>query len=144
MSANLLEANILYVEDNQADAYFVKQGFKNSKIKIDLNVLEDGDKALEYLKGLSEYPDASLPDLILLDLNLPRVDGHTVLKHIKSNPALKKIPVLILTSSQAPTDIQKSYENHANGYIMKPMGLEQMRETTSLIERFWFNLVILP
>lgn len=131
---------ILLVEDNRADALFVEEAFKQSKLNVRMNIVEDGDEALEYLNHRGKFKNEATPDIILLDLNLPRVDGHSVLTRIKNDPALKRIPVVILTSSMAPADISKSYDNHANAYIVKPVGLSQMMQTVAIIEDFWFKL----
>ncbi len=132
---------ILVVEDNRADAIFIQEAFKQSKLSIHVDIVEDGDDALDYLRRKGKYSGQTPPDLILLDLNLPRVDGLTVLTQIKSEMPLKRIPVLILTSSTAPSDITNCYNSHANAYLVKPVGLAQMMHTVAVVEEFWLKLV---
>jgi CheY-like chemotaxis protein len=137
---HMAQLNILHVEDNEADVFFIKEGFKSSDLKPMLQSVEDGDKALEYLERKGEYQNAPVPDLILLDLNMPKTDGFTVLEQLKKHPELRRIPVIVFTSSNAPGDIQKSYDLHANSYVLKPIGLDEMMNTISVIEKFWFGL----
>lgn len=136
--------NVLLVEDNKADAVFIQEAFKLCKSEVQVQVAQDGDDALNYLYRRNGYGKAPAPDLILLDLNLPRVDGIEVLKEIKQHPSLKQIPVIILTSSSAEQDIKRGYENYANGYVIKPVGLEKMKNALATIEDFWFRLAKLP
>lgn len=138
------EVDILLVEDNRADAVFVQEAFKKSQLKITIHTVEDGDDALAYLTRQGDFHAASSPDMILLDLNLPRMDGQAVLQQIKNDPDLRRIPVLVFTSSAAPGDIRKCYDNHANAYLIKPVGLKNMMETVNRIEDFWFSLAKLP
>jgi len=135
---------ILLVEDNPGDARLTREGLSSSKVRNQLHVARDGDEALAFLRRLGEYADAPTPDLVLLDLNLPRRDGREVLQEIKEDPTLVHIPVVILTSSQAEEDILRTYRLHANCFITKPVDLEQLTKVVQGIEQFWFTLVKLP
>ncbi|MEO7994966.1 MAG: response regulator [bacterium] len=135
---------ILLVEDNPGDVELTRASFERCKISNKLSVVNDGEAALDYLHRVGEYADAPRPDLILLDLNLPRKDGRTVLSEIKTDPDLRTIPVVVLTSSQAESDILSSYMLHANSYITKPVGIQDMFHIVSEIESFWFSIVKLP
>jgi CheY-like chemotaxis protein len=135
---------ILLVEDNIGDADLVREGLESCKILNRLNVVEDGEKAIAYLHKEAPYANASRPELILLDLNLPRKDGREVLAEIKNDKCLMRIPVIILTSSKAEEDIVKSYNLHANCYISKPIDVDQFLKVIKSIEDFWLNIVILP
>ncbi|MBE2279870.1 MAG: response regulator [Ignavibacteriaceae bacterium] len=136
--------DILLVEDNAGDARLASEALKESKVLNNLIHLDNGLNALKYLKMEGDYKNAPKPDLILLDLNLPGMDGRDVLKEIKSDPELKRIPVVILTTSRAEEDVLKSYELHANCYISKPIDLEQFISVVKSIESFWFTIVKLP
>lgn len=136
--------DILLIEDNEADVRLTKEGIKEVKIRNSLNVVKDGEAAMAYLKKESPYHGVTTPDLILLDLNLPKKDGRQVLEEIKMDSALKHIPVVILTSSEAERDVLQSYKLHANCYITKPIGIEQFVEVIKSIEDFWFSIVKLP
>ncbi len=146
MSTNQLvkSIDILLVEDNPGDADLAREALENSKLKNRLHVVGDGEKAMAFLHHLGEYKDAPHPDLILLDLNLPKKDGREVLAEIKTDKYLKRIPVVILTTSQAEEDIIKSYNLHANCYITKPIDLNQFLHVVKSIENFWLSIVILP
>lgn len=133
------DVRILHIEDNEADVFFVKEGFKSTSFTPSFSHIDDGEKALAFLSK-ENVQETDYPDLILLDLNLPKVDGLTVLRHLKSHPFWRRIPVIVLTSSSAPSDIEKSYDLHANSYVLKPVGLDQMVETVSVIQKFWFGL----
>ena len=135
---------ILLVEDNEADVRLTREGIKEAKINNNLNVVYDGEEALEYLHRKGKYANATEPDLVLLDLNLPKKDGREVLQEIKSDERLKRIPVVVLTTSQAEQDILKSYNLHANCYVTKPIDLEQFIDVVKSIESFWFSIVKLP
>jgi len=135
---------ILLVEDNPGDARLTREGLSNSKVRNQLHVARDGDEALAFLRHEGTFADAPTPDLVLLDLNLPRRDGREVLQEIKQDEALKHIPVVILTSSQAEEDILRTYRLHANCFITKPVDLEQLTKVVQGIEQFWFTLVKLP
>lgn len=135
---------ILLVEDNPGDARLTREALAHSKVKNNLHHVRDGEEAIAFLRRQGAYTDAPTPDLVLLDLNLPRRDGREVLEDIKNDPALMTIPVVILTSSQAEEDILRSYRLHANCFITKPVDLEQLTKVVQGIEQFWFTLVRLP
>ncbi|MGB2727487.1 MAG: response regulator [Halobacteriota archaeon] len=135
---------ILLVEDNPGDVRLTQEFIKESKVRNNLHVVVDGVEALEFLRGEGKYVDTPRPDLILLDLNLPRKDGREVLAEIKADEALKRIPVVVLTTSKAEQDIFKVYDLHANCYIIKPVDLEQFIEVVRSIENFWLTIVKLP
>jgi two-component system response regulator len=135
---------ILMVEDNPGDVELAREGLKDGKLHNRLHVVEDGDQAMAYLLREGEFADRSPPDLILLDLNLPGRDGRETLATIKNHPALKHIPVVVLTSSQSEEDIMKSYQLHANCYISKPIKFKDLVRVVQAIESFWFTIVTLP
>ncbi len=135
---------ILLVEDNPADVRLTEENFKESKIQNNLHVVSDGIEAMAFLRREGNYVNAVRPDLILLDLNLPKKNGHEVLAEIKAENELKCIPVVILTVSKADEDILKAYNLHANCYITKPIDLEQFTKVVQSIEEFWFSIVKLP
>lgn len=135
---------ILLVEDNPGDAELAKEALIDSKIKNNLHVVSDGEKALDFLFKRDPFVDKPRPDLIILDLNLPRKDGREVLAEIKQNKDFMRIPVVILTSSQAEEDILSSYNLHANCYITKPLDFDQFVKVVGSIEDFWLSIVILP
>jgi chemotaxis family two-component system response regulator Rcp1 len=135
---------ILLVEDNPADVRLTIEALKDSKMKNNLSVVNDGVEAVEFLKKRGKYANAPKPDLILLDLNLPKKDGREVLKEIKEDDNIKRIPVVILTISKADEDIIKTYNLHANCYITKPVDLQQFVKVVKSIEDFWFTIVVLP
>lgn len=136
--------NILLVEDNPGDVRLTQEVLKEGKIKNTLNVVMDGEEALEYLNKRGQYLLAETPDIILLDLNLPKIDGREVLEEIKKTPNLKRIPVIVLTTSDAQADILKIYDNHANCYITKPVDFSQFINVVKSIEDFWLTIVQLP
>jgi CheY-like chemotaxis protein len=135
---------ILLVEDNAGDVRLAREGLRECKLLNNLSVAEDGVKALAFLRQEGEYARAPRPDLIMLDLNLPRKDGREVLKEIKEDDELKSIPVVILTTSKAEEDVVKSYALHANCYVTKPLAIEQFINVVQAIETFWFTIVKLP
>jgi len=135
---------ILLVEDNPGDARLTREALAHSKVKNNLHHARDGEEAIAFLRREGSFGNAPTPDLVLLDLNLPRRDGREVLEDIKNDSALKHIPVVILTSSQAEEDIMRSYRLHANCFITKPVDLEQLTKVVQGIEQFWFTLVRLP
>jgi chemotaxis family two-component system response regulator Rcp1 len=135
---------ILLVEDNPGDIRLIVEVLKEGKINNNLSVVEDGEEALAYLKREGSYQEAIVPDIILLDLNLPKINGTEVLAEIKKDPLLKYIPVIILTTSEAEQDILRAYDLHANCYITKPVNLEQFLTVVRSIENFWLTLVKLP
>ena len=136
--------NILLVEDNPGDADLAREALSDGKMNNLLQVVDDGEKAMAYLRREGLYRDAPRPDLILLDLNLPKKDGRQVLAEIKSDPGLMRIPVVILTTSRAEEDVLKSYNLHANCYITKPIDLGQFLRVVRSIEDFWLSIVVLP
>lgn len=135
---------ILLVEDNAADILLTEEVLKDSKLRLKLNVVRDGVEAITYLRREGQYANVNKPDLILLDLNLPRKDGREVLKEIKSDDHLKSIPIVVLTTSDTDEDILRSYNLGANCYISKPLSLEEFAQIMKLIEDFWFSIVKLP
>lgn len=135
---------ILLVEDSPGDARLAVEALKESKVCNVLHHVEDGVQALRFLRRQEEYAGMPQPDLILLDLNLPRRDGREVLQEIKEDPRLKVIPVVVLTTSAAERDLLKTYHLHANAYIVKPIDLDQFIEIVHAIEGFWFSVVRLP
>ena len=136
---NLIE--ILLVEDNPGDVRLTREAMSNAKVRNNMEVVEDGVEAMAFLKKEGKYAKVFRPDLILLDLNLPKKSGLEVLKEVKDDDELKRIPVVILTSSQAEQDIIKSYDLHANAYVTKPVELEQFIQVVIAIEGFWLEIV---
>ena len=135
---------ILLVEDNPGDVRLTQEVLKDARIHNTLNVARDGGEALRYLRREGEDRDVAAQDLILLDLNLPRMDGREVLAVIKADPVLQRIPVVVLTTSSAEIDILSAYDLHANCYITKPVDLDQFIEVVRSIEDFWLAIVRLP
>jgi CheY-like chemotaxis protein len=135
---------ILLVEDNPGDVRLTQEAFKEGKVNNSLNVAGDGVEALAFLRQEGKYANVPRPDVILLDLNLPKKDGREVLAEIKDDPDLRRIPVVVLTTSQAEQDILKSYNLHANCYITKPVDLERFITVVKSIETFWLSVVKLP
>ncbi len=135
---------ILLVEDNPGDVRLTQEALADAKVANEMHVASDGIDALAWLRREGKFVDAPRPDLILLDLNMPRMDGREVLAEIKKDSALKSIPVVVLTTSDADEDILKSYELHANCYITKPVDFEQFVKVVQTIENFWLTLVKLP
>ena len=135
---------ILMVEDNPDDIELTVEALKDARVANHLTVVQDGDEALSYLRCRGKYAQAVRPDLILLDLNMPRKNGRDVLREIKNDPKLKRIPVVILTTSQAEDDILHTYDLHANCYITKPVDFNQFLKVVRSIEDFWLTVVKLP
>lgn len=135
---------ILLVEDNPGDANLTRLALEDSKVQVNLNVVEDGIEALAFLKKERNYDSAADIDLILLDLNLPKKDGREVLVEIKADPTLRQIPVVILTTSKAQEDIFEAYQQFANCYITKPLEFDRFVEIVQSIGEFWFEIVKLP
>lgn len=136
--------NILLVEDNPADARLIEEVFKDTNVKNRIFVVKDGVEAMDFLYNENNYVDAPKPEIILLDLNLPRKDGREVLKEVKANEDLKSIPIVILTTSSAKEDVIRTYNNHANCYITKPVDFDQFLQVINAIEDFWLKVVNLP
>jgi chemotaxis family two-component system response regulator Rcp1 len=135
---------VLLVEDNPGDVRLTREAFKDAKVHLQLHVVTDGIEAMRFLMCEGEYADSRRPDMVLLDLNLPRKDGRAVLAEIKGHPTLKTIPVVILTTSAADADIERSYLLHANCYISKPVDLEGFLTVVRSIDDFWLSIVRLP
>jgi CheY-like chemotaxis protein len=136
--------NILLVEDNEGDILLTTEALEAGKIINSINVLRDGKQALDFLKGLTKETVNDWPDLILLDINLPKKNGHEVLQYIKSSEIIRHIPVIMLTTSSAEKDINQSYHNFANCYITKPVELNEFMNAIATIENFWVSIVKLP
>jgi chemotaxis family two-component system response regulator Rcp1 len=135
---------ILLVEDNPGDVYLVQKVLRESMLPLHVTVIEGGEQALAFVRRSAPYADAVRPDLILLDLNLPRKTGQEVLRELKSDSTLGVIPVVVLTSSEAPEDIRQSYALHANAYVVKPMELDHVLQVLKAIADFWLMVVRLP
>lgn len=135
---------ILLVEDNPGDYRLTQEALREGKVYNNLHWAKDGVEALEFLKRHGKYADAPRPDIILLDLNLPKKDGREVLSEIKGDPVLRPIPVVILTTSKAEEDILRSYDLHANCYVTKPVDLDKFIVVVQSIDRFWLTVVTLP
>lgn len=140
----LRHIEILLVDDSPTDVLLTQEAFEQAKLINTLHVAEDGERAMAFLRKEGEYASAPTPDLILLDLNMPRKSGREVLVEIKSDPELKKIPVIVLTTSTTDQDILESYIQAANCYIVKPVGFENFLEAVKSIQYFWFGVVTLP
>jgi CheY-like chemotaxis protein len=140
----MTSVEILLVEDNLADVRLTQETLKEEKLNNNLNVVNDGVEALAFLRREGQYINAVRPDLILLDLNLPRKDGREVLAEIKNDPDLKTIPVVVLTISEAEKDVLQSYRLYANCYIVKPLDLNQFSMVVKSIQNFWLSIVKLP
>ncbi len=135
---------ILLVEDNPGDVRLTQEALREAKVRNNLYVVSDGEEALKFLYRRDGYSDAPRPDIILLDLNLPKKNGQEVLAEIKADPSLRRIPVVILTTSKAEEDILKSYDLHANCYVTKPVDFEQFIRVIQSIQEFWLTVVKLP
>ena len=136
--------NLLLVEDNPADIRLTQEALKEGQVPVNLSVVTDGVEAVDFLRRAGIYKDAPRPDLILLDLNLPRKNGREVLSEIKNDPDLKRIPVLVMTTSKAQQDVARAYSLNANCYITKPMDLDEFMEVVRSIEDFWLEKASLP
>jgi two-component system, chemotaxis family, response regulator Rcp1 len=139
-----LPIDVLLIEDSPGDVRLTREAFKDARMHINLHVTADGAEAMAFLQREGKYADAPRPDLILLDLNLPKKDGREVLKEIKESEALMSIPVVILTTSASEGDVQRSYRLHANSYITKPVDLEGFLRVVKSIDSFWLSVVRLP
>jgi len=137
-------ARVLLVEDNQDDIDLTLAALEQSKLRVEIDVAQDGEKALAFLRQEEAFADKARPDLILLDLNLPRKDGREVLRELKADGRLSDIPVVVLTTSESDEDVLKAYQLHANCYLVKPVDFEQFLKIVRAIEAFWLELVILP
>jgi CheY-like chemotaxis protein len=135
---------ILMVEDNDGDVRLTKEALADAKVRNRVSTVSDGVEAIRYLRQEGDYSQAVRPDLILLDLNLPKKHGRDVLKEIKDDPSLRRIPVVVVTSSAAEEDIAKSYDLHANCYVTKPLDFHQFKKVVKSVEDFWMTIVKLP
>ncbi len=144
MSEKIKLAEILLIEDNEGDVELTREAFEEARFKNNLHIAKDGDVALDFLFKRNKFEDAPTPDIILLDLNLPRTNGREVLEEVKSDENLKSIPVIVLTSSKADKDIIESYQLQANCYIVKPVDAVKFIEVIHQIENFWVGVVCLP
>ena len=135
---------ILLVEDNPGDVRLTEEALKESKVRNTLHVARDGVEAIEFLRGRDGNGGGNKPDIILLDLNLPRTNGREVLATIKTDPDLRRIPVVVLTTSRAEQDILETYDLHANCYIVKPVGLDEFITSVRSVEDFWLSIVRMP
>ena len=136
--------DVLLVEDDDGDVLMTREAFEHHKIRNNLHVVQDGEEALQFLRREGEYADAPRPGLILLDLNLPRVDGREVLARIKADEVLRRIPVVVLTTSEAEEDILRSYDLYANAYVTKPVDFEAFVKVVRQVDDFYINVVRLP
>lgn len=144
MTCSTKLAEILLVEDNPGDIELTREAFDDAKLRNNLSVVMDGDQALDYLYKRNGYEDVTTPDIILLDLNLPKTDGREVLEDIKNNKSLRKIPTIVLTSSQADKDIIDRYNLHANCYIVKPIDAIKFMGVVARFESFWVDIICSP
>jgi CheY-like chemotaxis protein len=138
------QIEILLVEDNPGDARLTQEAMRAAKMTNVLHIVEDGVQAMEFLRQRSRFKDAPRPDLILLDLNLPKKDGRSVLAEVKADPDLRRIPVVVLTTSRSEEDVMLAYDMHANAYVTKPVNLDQFMRIVALIDEFWLKVVTLP
>ncbi len=136
-------AHILLVEDNEGDILLTLDAFEECKLKTAISVAKNGQEALNFLHRRGEYKDVKKPDLILLDINIPIFNGHEVLRQIKTDPILKKIPVIMLTTSSNQKDISEAYDNHCNSYVKKPLNIDEFLNAVIKIEEFWLQLTTL-
>ena len=136
--------DVLLIEDNIVDVRLLEEAFQEEQLNVNLQSVLDGEEALDFLLKKNKHSKATTPDLIILDLNLPKLNGHEILKRIKDDPNLKTIPVIILTSSQSEEDIINSYKLQANSYIKKPFDLDGFRAVVRSIDQFWFTIAKLP
>lgn len=136
--------HILLVEDNEGDILLTTEALEEKKIINKVSVVKDGNKAIDFLNKKNEYKDAELPNLILLDINLPKKNGHEVLQYIKTNDKFRHIPIIMLTTSSSEKDIMLSYKHYANCFITKPVEVNDFIEAVTKIENFWVNIVQLP
>lgn len=138
------QAHILLVEDNPADVRLTQEVLRETELDFELQVARDGEQALAMLRRQGPHADVPTPDLVLLDLNLPRKDGREVLGEMKRDPGLRSIPVVVLSTSKAESDVLTCYDLHANCYLTKPVDLDQFAEMVQVLQQFWFSTVLLP
>ncbi|MFP4368078.1 MAG: response regulator [Candidatus Kapaibacterium sp.] len=144
MNNNIESVEVFLVEDNETDIELIKEALKLSRLSTSLKIANDGEEAIDYLTDNCEKMESQKPDIILLDLNLPKKDGIEVLSFIKNNNRIKDIPVIVLTVSGCNNDVLKAYSHHANCYIRKPVDFDKFEEIVRQIETFWFSIVSLP
>lgn len=144
MFGNKKICRVLVVEDNPADLRLLQEAFRDLDVSHKIFPVQDGEDALDFLYRRNKHSDKPRPDLILLDINLPKVDGHKVLETLKSEPDLKRIPVIMLTNSGSDSDVLKAYDHHANAYIQKPTDMSDFFTIVQRVEHFWLNAVKLP
>ena len=144
MMENLSVVDVLLVEDDPGDVVLIREAFEFNKVHNALHVASDGVEALDFLYRRNAHADAPRPDLVLLDLNLPRKDGREVLEEVKADPSLRTIPIVVLTTSEAEEDILRSYDLHANAYVTKPVDFDRFIEVVRLIDDFFVTVVKLP
>ncbi|HKP97283.1 MAG TPA: response regulator [Fibrobacteria bacterium] len=142
--ANSRPAEVLLVEDNEQDVVLTREGFKRAKFMVNLHHVEDGEECLAFLRKQGKFAAAPTPDLILLDINLPVMDGREVMAEIVRDPALRHLPVVVLTTSSAETDILDMYKLRCSSYITKPVDFEQFQKLVTQMGNYWFTLVVLP
>lgn len=141
---NIAPIRVLIAEDQETDAFFIEQAFGQAKIENEVFWVKDGQEVIDFLKKSGNFLDAPRPDLIFLDIKMPRKDGHETLSAIKTDPSFQEIPVIMMSGSQAMDDIVKAYRNHANAYVSKSNGFEDMLQFVESIEKFWFLNARLP
>jgi CheY-like chemotaxis protein len=144
MNENLNVISVLLVEDDPGDVVLIREAFEDNKVHNTLHVVSDGVEAMAFLRNEGEHAAAPRPDLVLLDLNLPRMDGREVLAEVKADPDLRTIPVVVLTTSEAEEDVLRSYDLHANAYVTKPVDFERFIEVVRQIDDFFVSVVKLP
>lgn len=137
-------ADVLLVEDNPGDARLTQEAFREGNVQVTLHVVTDGIEALDFLHRRRAHEDAPRPDIVLLDINLPRLNGDEVLEEMRSDPDLDSVPVVVLTSSSAEEDVERLYDRHANAYLTKPIDPDEFIETVRALEEFWLSIVRLP
>lgn len=142
--ANPQPIEVLLVEDNPGDVDLTREALEGGKLRVNLSVANDGIEALDFLRRRGSHTGAPRPDIVLLDLNLPGKDGREVLAEMKADPSLKRIPVIVLTTSQAEEDVARAYDNHANCFISKPVDVDNFVEVVKTFEDFWLTIVKLP
>jgi CheY-like chemotaxis protein len=142
--SDLKAIDVLLVEDDEGDVLMTREAFEHYKIRNELHVVRDGEQAVQFLRKEGEFADAPRPDLVLLDLNLPRFDGRQVLAEIKADDTLRSIPIVVLTTSEAEEDIVRSYQLHANAYVTKPVDFDRFIEVIRKIDEFFVTVVKLP
>lgn len=136
--------HILLVEDNEGDIMLTREALKEAKIHLKLSVVRDGKEAIDFVSKQGKYSEAAMPDMLLLDINLPKINGLEVLRYIKTNEGLNHIPIIMLTTSSSEKDINESYKNYANCFITKPADLNEFFSVVATIENFWISIVKLP